>query len=81
MTEATTMTPAPAPAWQTAFRDGLAPLLPVKGLRALATALRANSEHLLQKVTVLPRIENRDDRDADVVHACPLAFTLWKGTH
>ena len=67
--------------WRIAFRDGLAPLLTLKGLVCLATALEADDPQVEQGCTTLPVVGDCGGYfdNWPCQGACPLAFALWHG--
>jgi hypothetical protein len=60
--------------WQKVWREGIAPLLSVSGLKALRDALKNDDPTLIQGTTVVPMLLSRD-----VAEACPIAYAGWKG--
>lgn len=61
--------------WQTAWRYGWAPLLPLAGLQALRGAILKNSPQIIQRSTTIP---GPYEFSHPPTHACATAFCLWK---
>lgn len=64
--------------WRKVWREGLAPLLPTKGLEALARALTDDDARLLQGATTTPP-PLQCVQDWPVEAACGVGFCGWKG--
>lgn len=64
--------------WRKAWRRGLAPLLPTKGLEALAKALAEDDPRLLQGATTDPP-PLECVQDMKVAAACAVGFCGWQG--
>ena len=63
--------------WRKVWREGLAPLLPTAGLRALAHALLVDDQHLLQGATTIPP-PLLCVQDWPVEDCCPISYCGWK---
>lgn len=64
--------------WRKVWREGLAPLLPTKGLEALARALTDDDPRLLQGATTTPP-PLQCVQDWPVEAACGVGFCGWQG--
>lgn len=64
--------------WQKIFRQGIGPLLPLEGLRALRQALVADDARLIQGATTSPP-PLQCLQDCPVEGTCPLVFCGWQG--
>lgn len=64
--------------WRKVWREGLAPLLPTKGLEALARALADDDTRLLQGATTTPP-PLQCVQDWPVEAACGIGFCGWQG--
>ena len=64
--------------WVRAWREGVAPLLPTKGLEALARALADDDKRLLQSAITDPPPRNCL-REWPVEAACAVSFAGWQG--
>jgi hypothetical protein len=64
--------------WRKVWREGLAPLLPTKGLEALARALTDDDPRLLQGATTTPP-PLQSVQDWPVEAACGVGFCGWQG--
>lgn len=65
-------------AWRQVWRHGLAPSLPLEGLRALERALRTNDPRLAQGATTTPP-PLQCVLDWPVEAACAVGFCAWQG--
>jgi len=63
-------------AWQHIWREGIAPVLSVRGLEVLRRALVADDAALGQGVTAR---NEADNLDAPPEVACPLGYAGWQG--
>lgn len=66
------------PAWQRAWRQGIAPQLDDDALESLAVALATGDKRLLRGSTVEPP-STMATRDWPVEACCPMAFLIWQG--
>lgn len=64
--------------WRTTWRNGVAPLLTVEGLKALQQALEGDDPRLLQGATISPT-PLACVADWPVEAACALGFCGWQG--
>ena len=64
--------------WRTVWREGVAPVLPTKGLEALAAALEKDDPRLIQASTTTPP-PLMCTQDWPVEAACVLGFCGWHG--
>lgn len=64
--------------WQKAWREGFAPLLGTKALRALQAELQAGGPRLIQWSNLSPPPLYAFASDP-VEYACPVAFLGWQG--
>lgn len=64
--------------WRTVWRQGVAPLMPTKGLQALAKALTDDDSRLLQGATTTPP-PLQCVQDWPVEAACGVGFCGWQG--
>lgn len=65
--------------WEHVFRHGLSPSLTLEGLQALAHAIEADDEHLIQGATTEPPALNCT-RDWFPNGCCAVAYAVWKGS-
>lgn len=75
------ISPAPTLAtesWRMVWRKGVAPLLPTKGLEALAAALENDSPQLIQGGTTCPPPLN-SCKDWPPEGACGIGYCGWQG--
>lgn len=63
--------------WRQVWRDGLAPQLPLAGLRALLVALREDDPRLIQGVSYQPPASFSRGDEA-VSGACAICFAGWR---
>jgi hypothetical protein len=64
--------------WREVWREGVAPLLPTKGLEALARALADDDPALVQQATTVPP-PLQCVRDWPVEAACGIGYCGWQG--
>jgi hypothetical protein len=65
--------------WRIAFRDGLAPLLTLKGLIVLAAALETDDVRLDQGCTTIPQAGDEWFENWPVQQCCALALAIMEG--
>ncbi len=62
--------------WIQAWRDGIAPLLPIEGLMALEKSLMENDPTLIQRTTILRTPYSESNK---VEYACLIGYAGWRG--
>ncbi len=67
--------------WQTVWRKGLAPHLPLKGLEALREALITDSQELIQCETLVTtsEVSGQGYPTEKTVGCCGVLYPFWKG--
>ena len=68
------------PAWTYTWRHGIAPCLPLNGLRALERALRRNDYNLIQGQCTAPASSSPEDAELLCFRACAIGF-CYLATH